>query len=301
MKRLYLLILLFCFFRNSHAQDTDASCLLILGIAQDGGYPHAGCNKNCCSLAWQHDSLKRFVVSFALVDYSFEATPDITFQLQYFKSLTNGLYNYLPDGVFITHAHIGHYTGLMQFGKEVMSTNKLPVYVLPRMKEFLETSGPWSQLVKMKNIALHPLHQDSALTLPGKIRVETFRVPHRDEYSETAGFKIFTGNKKILFIPDIDKWEKWSRSIIEEVKSADVALLDGTFYEGNELPGRKISEVPHPLVKETIGLFKNESPGDKSKIFFIHLNHTNPLLWNHAVKVELNEQGFNVAEQGQRF
>lgn len=303
MKKLFFFLLLFCFLK-SHAQDTY---LLVLGTAQDGGYPHAGCNKKCCSLAWQYDSLKRFVVSFALVDslskkwWLFEATPDIKYQLQYFRSLTNGLYNYLPDGIFITHAHIGHYTGLMQFGKEVMSTKELPVYVLPRMKEFLETSGPWSQLVAMKNISLRPLHEDSALSPTNKILIETFRVPHRDEYSETAGFRIFTGSKKIVFIPDIDKWEKWNRSIIEEVKSADVALLDGTFYEGNELPGRKISEVPHPFVTETAELFKNESAGVKSKIHFIHLNHTNPLLWDIAVKSELNEKGFNVAEQGQRF
>ena len=258
-------------------------------------------------MAWQNDSLQKFVVSFALVDSSekkwwlFEATPDLKFQLQYFKTLTGGVYNYLPEGIFITHAHIGHYAGLMQFGKEVMSTKELPVYVLPRMKVFLETNGPWSQLVKLKNIVIHPLKEDAVLSLADKISVEAFRVPHRDEFSETAGFKILTGNKKYLFIPDIDKWEKWSRNIIDEVKSADVALLDGTFYEGDELPGRKISEVPHPLVTETMELFKNESRTVKSKIFFIHFNHTNPLLWNNDVKAEFKKYGFNLTQQGQVF
>jgi pyrroloquinoline quinone biosynthesis protein B len=300
------ILLLFCF-QNSIAQSNHTPFIQILGIAQDGGYPHAGCKKQCCAIAWQNDSLQKFVVSFALVDSSakkwwlFEATPDIKFQLQYFKTLTGGVYNYLPEGIFITHAHIGHYTGLMQFGKEVMSTKELPVYALPRMKDFLETNGPWSQLVKLKNIVIHPLKEDTLLLLADNISVEAFRVPHRDEFSETAGFKIFTGNKKYLFIPDIDKWEKWSRNVIEEVKSVDVALLDGTFYEGDELPGRKISEVPHPLVRETMELFKNESSEVKSKIFFIHLNHTNPLLWNNDTKTEFKKYGFNLVQQGEVF
>ncbi len=258
-------------------------------------------------MAWQHDSLKRYVVSFALVDaaskkwWLFEATPDIKFQLQYFNELTNGLYNYLPDGIFITHAHIGHYTGLMQLGREVMNTKEVPVYVLPRMKAFLESNGPWSQLVKLKNIFIKTLQQDSIIMLSNSIRIKAFTVPHRDEFSETAGFRISTGTKEYLFIPDIDKWEKWNRNIMDEVKQVDVALLDATFFENNELPGRKISEVPHPLVTETIKLFSNESNETKSKIFFIHFNHTNPLLWNSELKTEIIKQGFGIAEQGQQF
>ena len=306
--RIFFYVFLFLFISQSdYAQTGSDSFIQILGIAQDGGYPHAGCRKQCCSPAWQNDSLRKYVVSFALVDSSekkwwlFEATPDIKFQLEYFKNLTNGRYNYLPDGIFITHAHIGHYTGLMEFGKEAMNTKEIPVYVLTRMKTFLETNGPWSQLVKLKNIMIHQLTEDSVLFLSGKIKVETFGVPHRDEYSETTGFKISTGKKKYLFIPDIDKWQKWNRNIIDEVKSVDVALLDGTFYTGDELPERKISEVPHPLVSETMELFKNESSNIKSKIFFIHFNHTNPLMWDNNRKIEFENGNFRIAEQGQIF
>lgn len=307
--RLFLYsILLFCFIGNNYAQLPGGnSYIQILGITQDGGYPHAGCVKPCCAPVWENDSLRKFVVSFALVDadvkkwWLFEATPDIKYQLYYFRKLTGAVYNYLPDGIFITHAHIGHYTGLMEFGKEVMHTKNIPVYVLPRMKEFLETSGLWSQLVKLNNIVLNTLSEDSVLSLTEKIKVETFLVPHRDEFSETAGFKIITLSKKYLFIPDIDKWEKWNRSIVEEVKSVDVALLDGTFYESNELPGRKITEVPHPLITETAELFRNESNSVKEKIFFIHLNHSNPMLWNNNVKTDFKKQGFEIAAQGQKF
>jgi pyrroloquinoline quinone biosynthesis protein B len=298
--------LFFCVLCLALASKSTASpYLLILGTAQDGGYPHMGCAKEGCNLAWKYDSLRRYVVSFALVDstikkwWLFEATPDIKYQLQLFKTLTKEKFKYLPDGIFITHAHIGHYTGLMELGREVMDSKEMPTYVLPKMKLFLETNGPWSQLVKLKNIAIHTLNEDTMLDLGNNIRIETFKVVHRDEYSETAGFRINTGAKKYLFIPDINKWEKWDKKIIEEVKKVDVALLDATFYSGDELPNRKISEVPHPLISETMMLFKNESKNIQSKIYFIHFNHTNPILWDMNIKEAIKKQGFNISEQGE--
>ena len=252
MIKYFYFILFMCFAHGACAQSEAAPYIVVLGIAQDGGYPHMGCMKPCCARAWQNDSLKRQVVCLALVDphskkwWLFEATPDIKEELHYFQTLTQGLYGYLPDGIFITHAHIGHYTGLMELGKEVMSTKNIPVYVLPRMKTFLETNGPWSQLVSQNNIALHPLQPDSPVALAPGISVTAFLVPHRDEYSETAGFKITTSDKKYLFIPDINKWALWKKSITDEVHSVDVALLDGTFFDSTELPGRNMREVPHP-------------------------------------------------------
>jgi pyrroloquinoline quinone biosynthesis protein B len=208
--------------------------MIVLGVAQDGGYPHIGCQKECCTRAWKNDSLARSVVSLALVDPSnkkwwlFEATPDITRQLHQFQQLTDSEYNFLPDGIFITHAHIGHYTGLMYLGKEAMNTKDVSVYVLPKMKSFLENNGPWSQLVNIHNIKITALTADSNFNLSDGISVIPFTVPHRDEYSETAGFRINAGERKYLFIPDIDKWQKWNKDIVEEVKQVDVAFLDGT-------------------------------------------------------------------------
>jgi pyrroloquinoline quinone biosynthesis protein B len=289
----------------SYTANSQNPFVLVLGVAQDGGYPHLGCEKECCVKAWKNDSLKRFVVSLALVDpvtkswWLFEATPDIKEQLQYFKILTKSEYSYLPSGIFLTHAHIGHYTGLMQLGREVMNTKEVPVYVLPKMKNFLETNGPWSQLVTLKNISLIKLNTDSTLQLTRNTKLETFVVPHRDEYSETGGFKIVAEKASYLFIPDIDKWQKWNKNIIEEVKKVDVAFLDATFNTIDELKNRKVEEVPHPFVSETIDLFKNESKETKSKLHFIHFNHTNPIMWDKTAKQKILEQGFKVAEQGQ--
>ena len=295
-------LLLFSLFSAS-----QSSFIMVLGVAQDGGYPHLGCENDCCKLAWKKDSLKKYVTSLALVDsithqwWLFEATPDIKYQLQFFKEQTKGKFNYLPSGIFITHAHIGHYTGLMQLGREVFNTKELPVYVLPKMKLYLEKNGPWSQLVSLKNISLVELDTLKALAFCETISIETFKVPHRDEFSETAGFKIITSNKNYLFIPDIDKWQKWNRPIIDEVKKVDFAFLDGTFSSSDELKNRKIEEVPHPLISETIGLFEKLYSAEKNKIFFIHFNHSNPVLYNSSVKIELKKQDFNVAQQGDKY
>jgi pyrroloquinoline quinone biosynthesis protein B len=306
MIRCISFVLLLCASLQTLAQQ-DHPYVLVLGTAQDGGYPHMGCTKKCCTLAWANDSLKKNVVSLALVDpaskrwWLFEATPDIKQELHLFQTLSGGGYAYLPAGIFITHAHIGHYTGLIELGREVMNTKDGPVYVLPKMKAFLETNGPWSQLVTLHNIDLHTLDTNAAVSLTNNITVDAFTVPHRDEYSETAGFKINTPGKKYLFIPDINKWDKWSKSIIAEVKSADIALLDATFYDSTELPCRNMSEVPHPFVIETMMLFKNETPTVKSKVYFIHMNHTNPLLWDGEHQRQVMKAGYHIARQGSRL
>ena len=306
-KKAFPILILFFAFYFVEAQTNSSPYIQILGIAQDAGYPQMGCTQKCCIMALENDSLKKSVVSLALIDptakkwWLFEATPDIKQQLQYFKKLTKGEYPYLPEGIFLTHAHIGHYTGIMQLGREVMNTNVITVYVLPKMKTFLETNGPWAQLVSQKNIFLNKLSVDTILKLNESISVSTFTVPHRDEFSETAGFKIITSAKKYLFIPDIDKWEKWNKSIVKEVESAEYALLDATFYEVSELKNRKISEVPHPLVGETMQLFLKSSAETRSKIVFIHFNHTNPLMWDKEMQLKIKNIGFKIASQGDKL
>lgn len=279
--------------------------IVVLGIAQDAGYPQAGCTKACCTAFLQGKESKKHVTCLALVDretnqyFLFEATPDITEQLQQLQPYLDNGPDYLPDQVLLTHAHIGHYTGLMQFGREAMGAKDVPVWAMPRMTAFLQTNGPWSQLVSLHNIQLRPLQADSTVNLSSMIRVTPVKVPHRDEYSETVGFMVQSRNKKILFIPDIDKWEKWERDIAEQIRQADLALIDGTFFDSGELPGRDIREVPHPFVTESLEKFSSLSSADKAKIIFIHFNHTNPLLKKQSPeKDKVKAAGFGVAEEG---
>ena len=295
-----------CKSRKNTTPELKSPALITLGVAQDAGYPQMACSKDCCKKVLANPALKRFVTSLALIDpankkwWLFEATPDIKEQLQLFRKMTDAAYNFLPDGIFLTHGHIGHYTGLMQLGREVMNANKVPVYVMPRMKTYLSSNGPWSQLVSLNNISLIDLNADSAIGLTNEISVSAFTVPHRDEFTETVGFSIKVNTHQTLFIPDIDKWNKFDRDIKELVKKSNLALLDGTFFKDGELTGRAMSEVPHPFIEESIQLFADLPAEEKKKISFIHLNHTNPLL--NESSAELNDvlsKGFRVSRQGE--
>lgn len=279
--------------------------IVVLGIAQDAGYPQIGCDKECCKAYWEGKEEKKHVVSLALVDrvankfWLFEATPDITEQLHTLQQYLSSENDYRPDGIFITHAHIGHYAGLMQFGREAMNTDNIPVFAMPRLDSFLQNNGPWSQLVSLHNIQLNLLHADSSVSVNSDFKITPIIVPHRDEFSETVGFIIESKSKKVLFIPDIDKWEKWDRNILDEIKKVDFAFLDGTFYKNGELPGRDMKEIPHPFVEESIEKFSSLPQKERSKIIFIHFNHTDPLIRkNSEEKNNLAKQGYKAAEEG---
>lgn len=225
----------------------------------------------------------------------FEATPDFKYQL---RNLTTLSAISEISGIFITHAHIGHYTGLIHLGHEVMGTSNIPVYTMPRMKHYLETNGPWSQLVDYQNIQLVELSADSSIQISKHLKVTPFLVPHRDEYSETVGYRIESPSTSVLFIPDINKWDIWDRSIIDEISKVDYAFLDATFFDQNELPGRDISKIPHPFVSESIELFKNLPDSEKAKVIFIHFNHSNPLILDSNERNDIEMLGYKVVFEG---
>ena len=288
------------------AAENNAPYLYIIGVAQDAGYPQAGCYSPHCLPGWQDDSFKRSATSIALIDpassrkYLFEATPDLPDQL-YELEVEAPDELFTLAGVFLTHAHIGHYTGLMFFGHEAMGTSAIPVFAMPRFKSFLETNGPWSQLVELNNIELMPLENQREQRL-GTIIVIPFTVPHRDEYSETVGYRILGPNKSAIFIPDINKWSIWDTDITELIKEVDYALLDATFYKDGELGNRDMSQIPHPFVTESMALFGNFTPEQRDKVWFIHFNHTNPLLNRESEQAQfVRSEGFNVAREGIRL
>jgi pyrroloquinoline quinone biosynthesis protein B len=267
---------------------------LVLGIAQDGGYPQAGCNRSDCIAAWQNPKLRQRVASLAIVDpqshqrWIIDATPDFPSQLASLDAAApRG--TVLLDGILLTHAHIGHYLGLAHLGREVLGAHSIKVYAMPRMRDFLQHNGPWDQLVKLQNIEIVPIEDGVPIALNERITVTPLRVPHRDEYSETVGFIVRGPTRSILWLPDIDKWEKWTTPLESMLARVDVAYIDGTFYDASELPGRDLREIPHPLMTETLARLAT-SPL-RTKVRFIHLNQSNPLLRERRRDVAVARDG----------
>lgn len=281
--------------------------LVVLGIAQDGGVPQAGTKKHS---GWEDNRFKRNVVCLALVDpvskkrWMFEATPDFKKQLHNLDKIapvdeTPGLM-----GIFLTHAHIGHYTGLMFLGHESMGAQGVPVFAMPKMFEYLSTNGPWDQLARYNNIALKKLKHGTQIKLNDRLNVTPFLVPHRQEYSEVVGYRIGGPNRSVLFIPDIDSWEQWDdwgTRIEEMIADVDVAYLDGSFFANGEIPGRDMSGFPHPFISHSMKRFASLPLKERQKVRFIHLNHTNPaLIPGSKARLEIEKNGFRVAEEGER-
>ena len=272
---------------------------IVLGIAQDGGVPQAGCRKPCCT-SGRHER----VASLGVVDpatrrwWLIDATPDFPSQL---ATMTTEAPACSLAGIFLTHAHVGHYAGLMHLGREVMGSSGTPVWAMPRMREFLAANGPWGQLVALHNIELQRLAADSTIALGDSLHVTPFRVPHRDEYSETVGFRIDGPRGSVVYLPDIDKWERWDRRIEDVLAGAGVAYLDGTFFDAAELPGRDMKEIPHPFIVESLSRFTLLPAADRTRIRFIHLNHTNRAgITGTAERKRVEASGSRVAVAGER-
>ena len=277
--------------------------LQVLGTVQDAGMPQLGCQKECCSTLTVSEKAQRLGSSLALqrqdgFTYLFDISLDIPHQWQALQAQGTSVLS----GVFLTHAHMGHYAGLLHLGREAWNTHDIPVYAMPRMQSFIENNAPWEQLLTLNNIQLKPLADQQHLTLAPQLQVTPIQVPHRDEYSETVAFWIQGPNKSALYLPDIDKWERWATPIESWLAKVDYAFLDATFYNGNELPNRAMDEIPHPFVVESLARFKALPLRERAKIYFIHLNHTNPLLRaDSPERKKVEAEGFFVAQPGQRF
>ena len=274
----------------------------VLGTAQDGGYPHAGCKKKCCKSVWNNPHLHRLPACLAAVDikkrkfYLFDITPNLKEQLHFLES-----YNCELAGVFITHAHVGHYLGLMDLGLEIMNVKNIPVYVMPRMRKFIANNQPMNQLVENKNINLVEICKQNDILFEN-FKVTPFEVPHRNELSETVGYQITINQKTIIFIPDIDSWDHWNYSLIDLVKNNDLLFLDGTFYNKSEIKTRDISKIPHPEIGDTIKKLSQLNNKEKQKVQFIHMNHTNPILRPDSVEfLNLKKNKFNISKENQSF
>lgn len=288
--------------------------VLALGTAQDGGLPQLGCERPCCEAARRDPSLRRLRTCLLLVEpasghrWLFEATPDIPLQLELSRGhgaprgRSDGGRPAPFDGVFITHAHFGHYTGLAHFGREAYGANDLPVYCSERMANFLTTNGPWSQLVEMDQIECRPVRPGAPVQLRSNLSVEAILVPHRDEFSDTFAWIIRGPERSLLFLPDIDKWERFDTDINELLWEVDYALIDATFYGPDELPGRDMSEIPHPFIVESIERFQGLPAEVRNRVHFLHLNHSNPAATpGSQAAAHVRDAGHNVCAEGALF
>ncbi|MEM7152745.1 MAG: MBL fold metallo-hydrolase [Myxococcota bacterium] len=281
--------------------------LVVLGIAQDAGVPQTDCDCERCRAAAEDPMHRPRVSSLALMlddgrSVLFDATPDLPAQLRHVAALRGerpGARGRRPvAGIFLTHGHMGHYLGLAHLGFESAHTDRVPVHGTERMLALLRDHAPWSQLVAKQEIELNELRDGQAVTL-GVVDVVPVLVPHRAEFTDTLAFRFEGPERTVLFIPDCDPWSRWEPAALDALlDGVDVALLDGTFYSGDELPGRDLTKIGHPLMVDTMQ-WLSEQP-DAPQVRFIHLNHSNPALTDgSAARQAIERRGFAVARRGE--
>lgn len=287
--------------------------VLVLGTAQDAGLPQIGCDAPCCRRVRAEPERARMVTSILVADprsgerWLLDASPDLGRQVELAEGHPATRTSDSPrpplfEGVFLTHAHMGHYTGLLDLGREAYGAKDLAVFGTERMNGFLRTNGPWSLLVETGGIELRTLSPGEPIRLTSDLSVTALVVPHRDEFSDTVAFLVEGPERKLLYLPDIDRFEVWERSIEDVLAGVDVALLDATFYSADEIPGRSIEDIPHPLVSESIKRFRLLSEGERAKVVFTHLNHSNPIADTQSPEARaVREAGMRVAREGMVF
>lgn len=262
----------------------------ILGNVQDGGVPHLGCECDICEAARQDKEEQRYVGSLMLkangndntVRYLIDATPDIRFQIKG---------DYL-DGIFISHGHLGHVAGLPFFGTECLNTSDLPVYCTPEMRQFIMNNDPFRLLVDRNQIELREVKNGEEVDIQGG-SVELRNVLHRYVNTDTVSFMIKGEEKKLFYMSDIDEW---TDEPVESVKDADIAIVDGTFWSKDELD--RYEEVPHPTILNTMDRMEDFD----TDIYFIHMNHTNPVLREDSEEYQkMEDRGFDIVEKGDTF
>lgn len=280
--------------------------LVILGTSQDGGVPQAGCGCSNCSMAIEDPSLRLHPVSCAIRGsdgsiHIIEATRSLAEQLSIAASVLGEGRTVLPETVCLTHSHLGHIDGLGQFGNEAMGLENVPLFASESVQSSLRDRYVLSPFRAIGFTPGHPFYPSEGCGFTYTM----VPVPHRDEVSDTHAVLIRGPMSSLLFLPDHDGWSgtldsagapdlrNWLGSL-----GVEFALLDGTFWDSKELPGRDMSQIPHPPIEETLERLGDRVDGDP-EIMFFHLNHTNPVLGRGSVEREkVISMGWSIAEQG---
>lgn len=278
---------------------------VVLGVAQDGGHPQAACTRPCCARARQRPEQRHLPACLGLVHpasggrWLVDATPALPEQLERLRAAAGA--GPTLSGILITHAHMGHYTGLIHLGNEAAALRGLPVWCMPRMDTFLRTQAPWELLVRLGNVELRPLSDGQPVALAPGLEVTPFLVPHRDEYSETVGFRVRGRASTVAWLPDVDSWDA-GLDLAALVASVDVAFIDATFWSGSELPWRDTHLIGHPTVEDTLRRLAPLGPELRRRVRLVHLNHTNPLLDPQAPEhARVRHLDVEVAREGEHL
>ncbi len=274
----------------------DPPYAVVLGSVQDGGFPHIGCACARCSAASREPGRARRVACLGLVTRDgvalVDATPDFSAQHRELARTADRLADEPPRAILLTHVHAGHILGLPLLGREGWAKTGTPLWATEASLHFLEKHEPFARLFREGHLVSRVVHLgwDSSLD---DLVVQAVPVPHRAEAGDTVGYRIEGPAKSLFYAPDLDALVP---DVLAQIRAADVAILDGTFFRRSELARADADAVPHPPIADTMSVVAHYG----TRILFTHMNHTNPVLdLESREKAAVEALGMRIAEEGE--
>jgi pyrroloquinoline quinone biosynthesis protein B len=302
----------------------------ILGSAAGGGFPQWNCAcHNCVGL--RAGTLKskprtQTQIAFSPIDgvwFLVGASPDLRAQILCTPELAPSTESpgHSPiGGVFLPSADVDAVMGLLhlrEFQNFFIFATPSAQRILRnenRIFNVLERGDPpvqWQPLSSNRRIGAHlcdnpgdaPTFFYTAVPLGGYYPDYASDDLRRSSSNDGAcvAFLLEQNNKKVFIAPTISgRTGEWAKV----ASSADVALLDGTFWSDDELAttgrtNKTAREIGHLPLSGADGLLAQYPQDAKGRKILIHINNTNPILdENSAEHRTVLEAGFEIAYDG---
>ena len=188
------------------------------------------------------------------------------------------------DGIFITHEHTDHITGLPVIAKK----SQMPIYATKGTIEAIRKMPKFQDIDPERFICVRA---DQPLTI-GNLRVDPMHISH--DAADPVGYRVYEGQKKACICTDLGCYTEYTQ---ECLKDSDVILLESN-HDINML---QVGSYPYRLKQRILGErghLSNASSGQLlSKvlnnhlkgIFLGHLSQENnlPELAFETVRVEI--------------
>ena len=295
--------------------------LKVLGSAAGGGYPQWNCNCPMCDGVRQgtinahaRTQSSIAVTSDGLDWVLFNASPDILTQIKNCAVLqpARKLRDTGIASLVLMDAQIDHTTGLLMLRE---NSQPLNLYCTAPVKEDLSTGNPlFKVLAHYCNINWHNIAIDAnEISIDGAAGV-IFKPlpltsnappysPHRDKpiAGDTIGMLMTDekSGKSLFYAPGLGEMEP---HVWENMRGADVVLVDGTMWTDDEMIIRGASQktarsMGHLPQSGAGGMIEwlDKLPATTRKVL-IHINNTNPILDEDSPERQLlTEHGIEVA------
>lgn len=296
----------------------------ILGAGAGGGFPQWNCNCPNC-LGFREGSVQakaRTQSSIAISDNDgkewvlVNASPDIRSQLLSFPECqpARSIRDTAITGVILVDSQIDHTTGLLM----LREGKKLDIYCTPSVYGDLTSGFP---ILKMLDAycktEYHPIDLKdaasftvkslqsilfTAIPLEGKAPPYS---PNRQNPSQGDNIGLFiqdlNSNQSLFYAPGLGKIDA---KIQHWLQKADCLLLDGTFWEENEMisleiANKKAGSMGHIPLSGKEGLIHYLHEYTNKRKILTHINNTNPILNENSIQYKmLLEHAIEVAEDG---